>query len=449
MEANKTILSLVQQYMNAAKLMEKDSSVIVGFSGGADSVALLHILTQLGYTCVAAHCNFHLRGEESVRDENFARDFCLGLNIPFHLIEFQTEEYAKEKNVSIEMAARELRYTWFEELSIQLDIPYVAIAHHKDDSVETVLLNLIRGTGIRGLTGIPNKNRKIIRPLLCISRAQVLSYIEETGLNYVVDSTNNEDEYTRNKIRLNIIPLLETINPSVKESINKTSEHLRQVSSIYMEYMDDAKSKIFIDNKINIEELKKWAEPESILFEILSPYGFNGDTVIQMFNSLDSLSGKTFYSDSYVAVKDREAIILQQRNNIVQCSYRIDSATQQLSEPIQLQIERINPSEDLRIEKDRNISYFDADKVQYPLILRRWESGDWFIPFGMKGRKKISDYFSDNKFSLFDKQNTWILCSGSNVLWIVGHRSDNRFKITSETEEVIRLTLKRNEAIRL
>ena len=434
-------LSSVKQYISDNGLLEQNSRIIVGFSGGADSVSLLHVLTIIGYECVVAHCNFHLRGEESVRDEAFARNLCREWDIPFYLKEFHTTDYAKEKGISIEMAARELRYSWFEELGLKLDIPHIAIAHHKDDSVETILINLIRGTGIKGLTGISPRNGKIIRPLLCLNRSDILSYLEKNGLKYVTDSTNAEDEYVRNKIRLNLLPLLETINPSVKESIGKTAARLRQVENIYSEYIGRAKRAVFKNDKVDIGELQKWEEPEAILFELLSPYGFNGDIVSQMIDSLEAQSGKIFYSDSYMAVKDREFIILDKLTDIQEDEYRIGEKDSFLSHPVRLKIETINMETDFVLEKKPNILYLDAGKIKYPFMLRRWKSGDWFVPFGMTGRKKLSDYFSDHKFSLIDKKNTWILCSGDDILWIVGNRSDNRFRINSNTQRIIRMEL--------
>jgi tRNA(Ile)-lysidine synthase len=435
------ILERVKQYINDKQLLTDGERVIVGLSGGADSVALLDMLISLEYKCVAAHCNFHLRGAESDRDAAFVEKLCKDRGIELQLVEFDTTKFAKENSVSIEMAARELRYKWFEELCISLDIEHIAIAHHRDDSVETVLLNLTRGTGIRGLTGISAHNGKIIRPMLGISRYEILHYLHDKNLSYVIDSTNNEDIYTRNKLRLNVIPFLESINPSVKEAINRTSEHLSQVANIYGHYIEQAKKQIIDGNHIKIDDLLKQVEPEAVLYEILSPYGFNSAVVKQIFESVNSISGKRFYSDKYVLVKDRNCFIVDKINENKESEiYFLNESEASLKYPITLEMETIENSSSFSIERDNNILYLDKSKLKYPLVLRHWQQGDWFIPFGMSGRKKLSDYFSDNKFSIFDKENVWVLCSGEDIVWLVGYRSDNRYRITEKTNEILKIS---------
>lgn len=435
------ILEKVKKYIYDFQLLTNKEQVIVGVSGGADSVVLLHMLYSLGFDCIAAHCNFHLRGEESDRDASFVENLCKTYTIPFHKIDFDTHAYASKNSISIEMAARDLRYTWFEKLRKELNVNSIAVAHHRDDSVETVLLNLIRGTGIRGLTGISPKNNAIVRPLLCLNRNEVLEYLKENSLNCVEDSTNSEDIYTRNKIRLNVIPLLETINPSAKEAISKTSEHLNQVKNIYNLYIEQAKKEIFNKGKIDINKLLKYEEPKAILFEILYPYHFNASTISDIFETLESQSGKIFYSDTHQVLKDRDYLILKQKESGINQIFEIDEDTSFLSSSINLKIESIRIDSSFTLEKGQNIAYINKDKVKYPLIIRKWQQGDWFIPFGMKGKKKISDYFTDRKFSLFDKENTWLLCSGNDIVWIIGHRSDERYRIDNTTQEVLKITL--------
>ncbi len=429
----------VEQYILAHNLLQGGEKVIVGVSGGADSVALLDILHSFRIECVVAHCNFHLRGEESNRDAFFVEELCKKYNLKYERIDFDTEAHAEINGISIEMAARELRYNWFEQIRLIHLADKIAVAHHRDDSVETILLNLIRGTGIKGLTGIPPMNGHIIRPLLSVSREEIIEYLKDRKLPYVDDSTNNEDLYTRNKIRLNIIPLIETINPSAKECILRTAENLSQVNNIYQLYIEKIKGEIFKDNRIDINLLIRYAEPEAILFEILSPYGFNPATIKQIFESIISQPGKIFYADSYSLLRDRTHFILKKRENLTIDSFTIQQEDAIITYPIHLKIETIPLSNDFIIENDRNTLYVDISKISYPLILRRWEKGDWFIPFGMNGKKKVSDYFSDNKFSLYDKQSSWLLCSGKDILWIVGQRTDNRFKITDDTKEILKI----------
>lgn len=436
------ILSKVKQYILNNQLLNSGDKIIVGVSGGADSVAILDMLHQLGYECIVAHCNFHLRNEESNRDALFVKDLCKTYNLEFDSIDFDTNKYAADKAISIEMAARELRYNWFEELRIKHKAVSIAVAHHQDDSVETVLLNLIRGTGIRGLTGISAQNGSIIRPLLCLTRNDIIDYLSQRNISYVTDCTNKEDIYTRNKIRLNIIPLLETINPSVKDSISQTAEHLLQVKNIYLDYIDKAKSEILKENKIDIEKLIKYNEPKAILFEILSVYKFNSETIDNIFNALDGISGKIFYSNTHRVLKDRAQLIISEKeadtnNN----NFEIRETTTTLSSPVNFEIETIFNSPDLTIEKNKNILYVDKNKLNFPLTIRRWQQGDWFIPFGMKGKKKVSDYFTDQKLSLFEKENVWLLCSDDAIVWIIGYRSDDRYRITTDTSDIVKITL--------
>lgn len=434
-------LSRVEQYIIDNELLEGGEKVIIGVSGGADSVALLDMLYSYKIRCVVAHCNFHLRGEESNRDAFFVEELCKKYNLPFERIDFDTETHAERNSISIEMAARELRYNWFEQLRTIHLADKIAIAHHSDDSVETVLLNLVRGTGIKGLTGISAKNEYIIRPLLCMSRSEILEYLNERKLTYVDDSTNSEDMYTRNKIRLNIIPLLESINPSAKEAILRTAQNLQQVENIYKVYIEQVKNTILSDNKISIPLLIQYIEPQAILFEILSPLGFNSATINQVFESLASQSGKVFYSQDYELLKDREYLIFKKRETLSIESYTIYEDSKEISLPIRLEFERFEIDNSFSLTKDLNILYADADKVSFPITLRHWQQGDWFIPFGMKGKKKISDYFSDQKYTLFEKEEAWLLCSGSEVIWLVGKRSDERIRITDQTKNILKITL--------
>ena len=295
----------IAQYIDQEKLFTREDKILVTLSGGADSVALLRLLLDMGYTCEAAHCNFHLRGDESVRDEMFVRELCLQLEVPLHVQHFQTTEEAEKRHISIEMAARELRYAWFEQLRLQQGADVIAVAHHKDDSVETLLLNLIRGTGINGLLGIRPKNGNIVRPLLCLDRKEITEYLQEIGQSYVTDSTNLQDEYTRNKIRLNLLPLMQEINPSVKESLLRTAEHLNDAALLYKKGIEEGKQKVQTEQGILISVLLQESAPETLLFEILSPLGFNSAQIKDIFTSLNGQPGKIFLSGEWRVIKDR------------------------------------------------------------------------------------------------------------------------------------------------
>ena len=429
----------IQQYIIQHQLLSGEKPVVVGIGGGADSVALLHILVSLGYKCIAAHCNFNLRGDESFRDEQFTIDFTKRLQVPLCKISFETNKYAQENRLSVEMAARELRYRWFEELLNTYDADAVAVAHHRDDSVETLLINLTRGSGLTGLTGIKPKNGNVVRPLLCVSREDIYTYIEKNGLEYVTDSSNSSDIYTRNFIRLKVIPLLEEINPSVKASLARTANHLYDASLIYNHSIEEARRVIIQNNRLSISALLSFPAPATILYEMLKPYGFSRTVCESIFTVLEKDSGKIFYSSTHRLLKDRSDLLIDVLSGEDNRAYLINLEDDNVDLPVELKPEIVVIKEDYQIEKDRKFAYFDFDKLSFPLVLRHWQEGDWFVPFGMKGKKKISDYFSDKKFSLFDKEKTWLLCSGQDVIWIVGERTDNRYRIEKTTKRVLKL----------
>lgn len=416
----------ITQYIEKEDLFSSDSKILVALSGGADSVALLCILHAAGYHCEAAHCNFHLRGEESNRDEQFVRQLCKRYGIRLYTIDFDTTRYAAEKRISIEMAARELRYNWFEEIRNQCQADVVAVAHHQDDSVETILLNLIRGTGITGLLGIRPRNGVIVRPLLCINREEIMLYLQNIGQDYVTDSTNLEDEYTRNKIRLNILPLMQTINPSVKNSLIETSNYLNDVATIYNKYTDEVKARITTAEGIRIRELLKEPAPEALLFEILHPLGFNSAQIKDIANSLDGQPGKQFSSKEWRVIKDRELLLLEKAQS---------ENKEEL--PFQIIKEEKEYTPDFQIPREKGIACFDADKLNGEISYRKWQTGDTFVPFGMKGKKKVSDYLTDRKFSISQKERQWVLCCGERIAWLIGERTDNRFRIDETTQRVV------------
>lgn len=437
--------NIVDKYIGKKQLFSLKDKVLVALSGGADSVALLRILLQLGYRCEAAHCNFHLRGDESVRDEEFVRKLCHTYEVPLHTVHFDTQEYAGSKRLSIEMAARELRYNWFEELRREMGFDVIAVAHHRDDSVETFLLNLIRGTGINGLCGIHPKNGTVVRPLLEVSRADILHYLDAIKQDYVTDSTNLQDEYVRNKIRLNILPMMEEINPSVKESIALTASRLEEVARIYRVAMAEGTDFVNDGEGISIERLLRQEAPKSLLYEMLSPLGFNASQVEDIYQCLDGQSGKVFYSAEWRLLKDRSYLLLQPRNE------QAREKNHSLELPVngellygkgrKITTAVYNRTSGFEVRKEKNIACLDADKLQFPLIIRRYGAGDSFVPFGMKGRKLISDYLTDRKFSRQAKEDTFVVCSGDKIIWIVGERIDDRFRIDNDTVRIAQLSI--------
>ena len=432
----------IQKYIATNNLLAFDKPVITGFSGGSDSVSLLHILNRLGYKCIAAHCNFHLRENESDQDETFCEQFTKEHNIPLDKVDFDTKSYAKAQHISIEMAARNLRYEWFETIRKKYDAQAIAVAHHCDDSNETMLLNMIRGTGIRGLCGIRPKNRLVIRPLLCIGKDDIMHYLEEQGLPYVTDSSNLSDEYTRNFIRLHLIPLMEEINPSVKIVLARTAEHLSDAENIYNNAVEEIRKSLIKESnndefQISIDDLIKQPASKTILFELLKPFGFKSDVSESIHNSLMGEPGKTFNSldHCYTLLKDRKFLYIYKRQKKIYERHEIEEDNKNCDKlPIDISFRKVKVDSSFDIDKAMQIATLDYDKVKFPLTLRKWQLGDWFIPFGMKGRKKLSDYFSDCKFSILDKEKIWVLCSGEDIIWIVGKRTDNRFCISDDTK---------------
>ena len=427
------LMKKVKEFIEKEDLFSKQDKILVALSGGADSVALTRILITLGYHCEAAHCNFELRGEESDRDEDFVRNFCRSLNIKCHSIHFETRRYAAQQSISIEMAARELRYNWFSKICEESDCQVVAVAHHKDDSVETMLLNLIRGTGINGLLGIRPKNGNVVRPLLCASRQEVVAYLHRMNQTYVTDSTNLEDEYTRNKIRLNLLPLMEEINPSVKDGLVKTASYLNDISKVYQQAIKESIDRIFItpEKEISIEKLMNEPAPQALLFEVLSPLGFNSTQVEEVYGSLNGQPGKRFISNQWQVVKDRELLLIE----------KVKTA----NDKPQIIFEEVLFTKEFVIPKDKNTACFDANKFKGVISIRKWEKGDYFIPFGMKGKKLVSDFMTDSKFSLLKKEQQWVLSCNDQIAWLIGERTDNRFRIDDSTQKVIIAKLGKQE----
>ena len=417
-------------FINEKKLFNIDDRIVVALSGGADSVALLRVLLQCGYRCVAAHCNFHLRGDESVRDEEFVRSLCREQNVPLEVVHFDTVSYARQNKVSIEMAARELRYRWFGEIRSRYEARAIAVAHHRDDSVETFLLNLVRGTGINGLTGISAVNGDVVRPLLCVSREDILQYLERLHQPYVTDSTNLVDDYTRNKIRLNILPALAEINPSVAESIAETAHRLSDVRAVYNRAMDEACRRVKLsDGTISVSLLLSEVAPQALLFELLRPYGVNASQLHDIFRSMENgESGRRFYTQEYDLLLDRDVLLIRR--------HEVKNVTPVLKQEVLI------VDGDFCVPRDKSIACLDADALpDRKLTLRLWHGGDRFVPFGMKGFKKVRDYLRDRKLSLFEKESQWVVCAGEDIVWLVNERTDNRFRVTSDTQRVLMLTV--------
>ena len=435
--------SKVGDYIKKHKLLNVNDLYLVALSGGADSVALLLLLKEAGYNVHAAHCNFHLRGAESDRDEAFCVELCQQLGVELHRAHFDTREYAELHKVSIEMAARELRYKWFDQLRQDMDAAGICVAHHRDDSVETVLLNLVRGTGLRGLTGIQPRNGFILRPFLCVSRAEIEAFLSGRGQKYVTDSTNLEADVLRNKVRLQVLPLLCELNPAVSENIQRTAENFGGAQEV----LDAVVGKYKDSNILELSELEKYGSSEYIVFEWLKNYGFNGSQVRQILDA--ECGGIVSSAMGYDVLKDRTRLIVektdvafQSRRNVTSMpSKRIvvpEEGTYILDENSKFRVRKCA----VYVSKSPYIATLDADKVVFPLTIRRVEEGDWMVPYGMTGRKLLSDLMTDLKMNVFEKRRQLVVVDAQGVIvWAVGLRTDQRAAVRESTVSVWELQI--------
>jgi tRNA(Ile)-lysidine synthase len=453
----------VETYIRKEGLLSREGLHLVALSGGADSVALLRILLDMGYRVEAAHCNFHLRGEESNRDEQFVKNLCLNHDIPIHLIHFDTTEYASLHQVSIEMAARELRYRYFDQLRQDIGAETVCVAHHSDDAVETFLMNLLRGSGIHGLTGIRPRNGYIIRPLLCVSRQDILQYLDSIGQIYVTDSTNLVDDVLRNKIRLRLIPMLDEMSPGASDNIARTATYLSEAEKVYNafcstwcrtrglsplcavhEAQGDSPLRATEGNvsplSLPISDLKDFPSPLCLLYEWLLPLGFNRTQIEQLLVSLDGSSGsKEFTSPTHTFVIDRDRLVVEAVSEPMHPVSIPETGNYRTSDGCLLKVES---SSDVIVSKTPDCATVDLSKVQFPLTLRPVREGDAFCPFGMTGHRLVSDYLTDLKLSVLEKRRQLVITDATGtILWLVGHRTDNRFRVTNDTNNILRLTL--------
>jgi len=420
--------SKVSKYIEKHKLLNFSELYLVALSGGADSVALLLMLHETGYRVHAAHCNFHLRGAESDCDEVFCVSLCERLGIELHRAHFDTRMYAELHKVSIEMAARELRYKWFEQLRADIGAAGICVAHHRDDSVETALMNLVRGTGLRGLCGIQPRNGFILRPLLCVSREEIEAYLTEKGQEYVTDSTNLEDDVVRNKIRLNILPMLRELNPLVSENIQRTTEHLSEAQKV----LDGIIASHINRNILELSELIKYSSSEYVIFEWLKNYGFNGS---QMEQVMHAETGSIFTSPTgYDLLVDRQRLIVEPSMKPLKKMVILEVGTYILADQTSIKVRRCATY----ISKKANVATLDALQVRFPLTVRRVEEGDRMVPYGMQGSKLLSDLMTDLKMTLFEKRRQLVVVDAQGIIvWAVGLRTDQRVAVTESTAEVL------------
>ena len=417
------------------------SKLIIAVSGGVDSIVLFHLCLKLKLNFFVAHCNFKLRKKESDLDEKFVRDLAIKHNIKFYTKSFNTKKLSNNDNKSIQMVARELRYSWFEELSKELNIKHILTAHHLDDSLETFLINLSRGSGIDGLLGIPEVNDTVYRPLLIFKKDEILSYAKENKITWREDSSNKKREYLRNQIRLEVIPKLKEINQNLLDNFSKSIDRLQQSKSIIKDKMDDFIKNVSFtrDEKIyfEINKIKKVSNIDAYLYELLKKYNFTQWDDIR--DLLDSQSGKQIISKTHKLLKDREYLILVKNSEVENKSLLINKSSKEVA----VSVGKIKVSIAKKISKeDSDVIYLDSAKLDFPLRVRNVLSGDYFYPFGMNGKKKVSKYLKDKKISVFDKDKVLILETSKNkIIWVVGMRLDDRFSVTDNTKEITKIEL--------
>ncbi len=425
----------------------KGKKLLIAISGGLDSVVLTYLFYEMKFDISLAHCNFNLRGNESYLDEEFVKNTANELKKEYFVTHFNTEEYAKKNGVSIQMAARELRYNWFDELLQNHDFAYILTAHHEDDNLETFLINLTRGTGLEGLKGIPEINNKIIRPLLPYSKFQIKEYAVKNNISWREDHSNSDTKYLRNKIRHELIPILKEINPNFMESFAHTLNYLKGSNQIVEDRIRDVQKNLLTKDeeliKLDIQKLKTLSNSKSYLFELLKNYGFTEWN--DVYSLLDAQSGKQVFSKTHRLIKDRDFLLLAELKKIEIDKIEILESTHKIKvDYFNLIFKNMNASTRHFSDKnnDKHIALIDKDLLRFPLHVRKWKKGDYFYPFGMQGKKKLSKYFKDKKLSLIDKENIWLLCSENEIVWVINYRSDKRYTVSNTTKNILKVKTK-------
>lgn len=436
-----------ERFIKDHHLVKPNKKVLLAVSGGIDSMVMTHLFQKARYRMAIAHCNFELRGKESDGDEDFIRSYALKYNIPFFQERFNTREYAERNGISIQMAARDLRLNWFENIRKIHGFQSIALAHNQNDNVETFLINLSRGTGLQGLTGIQPKFGHLIRPLLFASRTEIENYQKKNKIPYREDSSNAETIYLRNKIRHQVIPLLKEINPAIKDVISRSIEHLSEVQRVYYQAIDEAYRELVRHEKnrvlIRIAPLQVSGVRNSILFEILKNYGLNRPQLADINHILQAKPGKQVITSTHRIIRDREYLVVTPIKNEPDDDIFIESSPADIDHPLSLSLRTVPVKEEPEISRNTQTATLDSDLIEFPLRLRKWKPGDAFMPFGMEQMKKISDFFIDLKLSIPQKEDAWILTDAFHrIIWVVGYRIDNRFRVNPEsTSNILKVEL--------
>ena len=434
------MIELFSKYVQREGLFNRSQSVLIGVSGGVDSVVLCELMFQKNVKFAIAHCNFGLRGGESDGDDIFVASLAEKYDVDHHRVFFDTKLEAQKERVSIQMAARSLRFQWFDKIAKENNYDVIAVATHLNDDVETLFINLIRGTGLSGLTGIRPKNGKIVRPLLFATRKEILEFAKTQNLSWREDSSNADTKYVRNKIRHEVIPVLKELNPNIESVFADNISRFKEVESFLEQYIGNLKKELIRSDDtadyIVIKRLMKESHPRLILLNVLSEYGFNASQCSDIIQAIGGISGKLVIAPAYRLLVDREYLIVQSTQVKKELEeVQIDAHQKLLESPLQLKFQILDRS-DFEIIKDDSVACLDFKSLKFPLTLRKWKEGDWFVPLGMHGKKKISDFLINKKTSLYKKQNTWVLLSEGQIVWVVGQRVDNRFKVENQSKKV-------------
>ena len=427
-------------FISQNDLFSHHDRVLAAVSGGMDSVLMAHLFKAAGFNFGIAHCNFQLRGKDADADQQFVQELASQLNVPFHTINFDTRAYAADKKISIQMAARDLRYPWFQKISQQSGYAYIALAHHQNDGIETILLNLTRGTGIAGMHGILPKNGKLVRPLLFLNREEIADIIESNGLAYVEDSSNSSAKYARNKLRLEVIPKLKELNPALEETFEHNLEHFRNLEILLEDKLGELRKELFEQHgneiHLSIDAVKKLHPQQLLLFGLLQEFGFNEATVKDMTLSVDKHSGRFFESDTHTIVLDRQQLILIEKGQEAIAEIKIEQMTTEARYG-NYQLNILHDDSPLIIKDNPLAASIDTDLLIYPLTIRAWQQSDHFYPLGMKTKKKLSDFFIGKKVPVHEKKQIPLLVNGNgDIIWIGGYRPDERYKVSAKTKKV-------------
>jgi len=435
------MLNAFLNFIEDNRLIKKNDKVLLAVSGGIDSMVMTDLFIKSGIKIGIAHCNFTLRAEESDKDEELVRKFAAHHNVPFYSQRFDTKSFSKEKRISIQMAARNLRYSWFEEIRSKNGYDTVAIAHNLNDNIETFLINLTRGTGIGGLSGMKKKSYRIIRPILFASRQSIEEYCRIWQISYREDSSNAETKYTRNKIRNLVLPLLKEINPSIEATLNETTERLSCINDIFSDYLNSIKTKLYKYNNsiivLTISHLQPFLHNSAVLFELFRPFGIYSATLSDLVNIIQGKTGGQLFTETHRIIKNRKEIIISGKFEKEDEITVINTLKELRKNQYICSVRTAMLSDNFCIPTNREIACIDIQKISFPLILRKWQHGDFFYPLGMDHKKKLSDYFIDRKFSVLEKERTLVLESEGKIAWIVGERLDNRFRITSLSKKAL------------